>query len=126
MRWPCGRAPRWRCWSASCSDGLAGQAQQPLAGQREQDLLGATGDGQAAGVEEVVHGLVLDDARAFRQLHPELRERLPIAHANQLARAGFCAGVLTTDRQLSDALVEQRADLSRPEARAEAMLLASY
>jgi hypothetical protein len=49
---------------------LTRQAQEALAGEGEQDLLGAAGDGQAAGVEEVVNGLVLYDARALRQLHP--------------------------------------------------------
>ena len=92
---------------------LARQPQQALTGEGEQDLLSAARDRQAPGVEEVVHWLVLDDACAIGQLHPELRQRLPVPHANQLACAGFCARVLTAERQLGDALDQQRADLSR-------------
>ena len=73
---------------------LAGQAQQPLAGHGQQDLLGAAGDRQAAGVEEVVHRFVDDSAPGFGQLHPEFGQRLAVPHADQLAGAGFCAGVL--------------------------------
>src|ERR1700751_5000195 len=43
----------------------ARQAEQPLGCHSQQDLLGAAGDGQTAGVEEIVHDLVLDDARPF-------------------------------------------------------------
>jgi AcrR family transcriptional regulator len=43
---------------------LTRQPQQPFPGQGEQDLLGAAGDGQAAGVEEVPHVGTVDDARA--------------------------------------------------------------
>ena len=64
---------------------------------------------QAAGVEEVVHLAAVDDARALGELHPELGERLPVAHADQLARAGLRAGVGAADRQLGDPLVQQRA-----------------
>ena len=69
---------------------LTRQAEQPLAGQRQQDLLGAAGDGQAAGVEEVVHPVVGDDAGAVGQFHPELRER-PAGNARRSACARWPA-----------------------------------
>ena len=89
----------------------AGQAEQALTGHRQQDLLGAAGDRQAAGVEEVVHGLVHDQAAGLRELLPELGQLLTVPDADQLAGAGFCAGVLAADRQLGDALIEQRTGL---------------
>ena len=78
---------------------LARQAQQPLPRHGQQDLLGAAGDRQAAGVEEVVHLLVLDRAGALGQVHPELGERLPVPHADQLARAGLRPGILPDRRR---------------------------
>ena len=69
-------------------------------------------DGQAAHVEEVVHGLVLDQTRAVGQVHPEIPKRLPVPHADELAGADLRARVGAADGQLSDALVEQRPDLS--------------
>ena len=45
-----------------------------------------------------------------------------MSHADQLARAGFRAGVLAADGQLRDALVEQRTDLSGQDEFADPVL----
>ncbi len=54
-----------------------------------------------------MHEPVDGQAARLRQLLPELGKRLTVPNANQLAGAGFCTGVLSTDRQLRDALIEQ-------------------
>ena len=41
------------------------------------------------------------------EVHPELRQRLPVTNADQLAGAGLRARVGATDGQLRDALIEQ-------------------
>lgn len=48
---------------------LTRQTQQALPGQGEQDLLGAAGDGQAPGVQEVPDIGGIDDARTVQGIH---------------------------------------------------------
>src|SRR6202034_3479618 len=69
------------------------------------------GDRQAAGVEEILDSLVEGDAGPLAEIHPEFGQRLPVSHADEFAHTGLRTGVLAAHRELSDALVEQRADL---------------
>ena len=54
-----------------------------------------------------MHQLVHHDSRTFGQIHPELRQGLPVADADQLPGAGLRSGVLAVDGELGDALVEE-------------------
>jgi hypothetical protein len=101
----------------------ARQAQKPLAGQRQQDLFGAAGDRQTPSVEEVVHDLVLDDARPVGQVHPKFGQRLPVTHPDEFAHAGLRTRIPAAHRELGDALVEQRTHLRGDDQSRQLILL---
>ena len=93
---------------------LARQAEQPLTGQVSRICSVPPAMVRQRVLRKSSTCLVVDDACALGELHPEFGQRLAVPHADQLARAGLRTRILAAHSQFRD-LAGRAA--SRPERR---------